>query len=219
VGWADIPEACFTGLATVPNPTTTFMTVAGHSTTRPESRRRHAWRNRYGPWALLTGASDGIGKAAATRLASAGVNLVLVARREQRLRDLARELHACNGIQTRVIAGDLADRAFLHNIEAATQSLDVGLVVLAAGYGITGDFATADPATDTDMIAVNIIAVTRLAHLFAQRAGCAGSRRDRVVRLPTRRAGSSRPRHLRRKQVLHSKLGRSTASGTEAAGR
>ena len=65
----------------------------------------------YGQWAVVTGASDGIGKALATRIASDGVNVVLVARSEARLQTLAGELSDAHGIETMVSAVDLASRA------------------------------------------------------------------------------------------------------------
>ena len=62
----------------------------------------------YGPWAVVTGASDGIGKALAGRLASDRVNVVLVARSEARLQALAGELSAAHGIETMVLVADLS---------------------------------------------------------------------------------------------------------------
>jgi short-subunit dehydrogenase len=134
-----------------------------------KARRQRTFRDTYGPWALITGASDGIGKAAATRLAGDGLNVVLVARRRQELEALARELQAVNSIQTRVLACDLADPACQRAVGTDTEALDIGVVVLAAGYGIAGDFAATDADGDDDVIAVNISAVTRLAHTFVPR--------------------------------------------------
>jgi uncharacterized protein len=66
------------------------------------------FEERYGPWALVTGASDGIGQAIARQLGARGLNVVLVARRKQRLDALAREIERLHGKSTRVIATDLA---------------------------------------------------------------------------------------------------------------
>ena len=72
------------------------------------SRRASSFREQYGPWAVVTGASDGIGREVARALAETGVHVVLVARRQPQLEALARELsHRC-GVQTRVAAMDLA---------------------------------------------------------------------------------------------------------------
>ncbi len=76
---------------------------------------------RYGPWALITGASDGIGKALADQIAADGINVVLVARTEARLRALAAELQAAHGIETMVLAADLADPDAVEHVETATS--------------------------------------------------------------------------------------------------
>ncbi len=124
---------------------------------------------RYGPWALVTGASDGIGLAFAHRLAALGVNLVLVARRDEVLRRLAAELIATHHIQTLALAADLARPGASDDVIAATRDMDVGLVVLAAGFGSSGPFAGAALAGELDMIAVNIGAVTHLTHVIGSR--------------------------------------------------
>jgi short-subunit dehydrogenase len=123
----------------------------------------------YGPWALVTGASDGIGQAMAHRLAALGVNLILVARRDAVLRHLARELTAGHHIETVVVSADLAHPQAADHVITATSDLDVGLIVLAAGFGTTGPFADAPLAGELDMIAVNVGAVTQLTHAFGAR--------------------------------------------------
>ncbi|MCU0685601.1 MAG: SDR family NAD(P)-dependent oxidoreductase, partial [Polyangiaceae bacterium] len=89
-------------------------------------------RQRYGPWAVVTGASDGIGRAFADCLAEAGVNLVLVARREDVLTELSAALTERNGVETLVVATDLGQPAGIDALTTQTQSLDVGLLVAAA---------------------------------------------------------------------------------------
>lgn len=125
--------------------------------------------HRYGPWALITGASDGIGQALATRIAAQGVHVVLVARNRARLDALAVELSAAHGVEALVVATDLTDPAGADDVEYKTRQLDIGLAVLAAGFGTTGSFVDSPLADELDMIAVNITAVTRLTHTFAQR--------------------------------------------------
>ena len=90
---------------------------------------------RFGPWALVTGASSGIGAEFARQLAEQKFNLVLVARREQRLDALAQQLKRDAAIQTRVIPVDLTQSDFLHVILAETEGIEVGLLVNNAEIG------------------------------------------------------------------------------------
>jgi short-subunit dehydrogenase len=123
----------------------------------------------YGQWALITGASDGIGKALAYDIAAAGINVVLCARSEDKLATLAAELNSAHGIETMALPVDLADPAAADTVEDRTADLEIGLVILAAGFGTTGTFLETALADELQLIAVNITAVTRLAHTFAHR--------------------------------------------------
>jgi len=123
----------------------------------------------YGPWALVTGASDGIGKALANQIAAHGIHVALVARDEARLRAVAADLETRHGIETAVLAADLADPHAVAHVETATTGLDIGLVVLAAGFGTTGTFLETTVADEMALIAVNISAVSQLSHTFAGR--------------------------------------------------
>jgi len=76
---------------------------------------------RYGPWALVTGASAGIGAEFARQLSEMGLNLVIVARRRQRLEDLARDLESRNKVQVRIVTADLSQPDFLPLILSATK--------------------------------------------------------------------------------------------------
>jgi uncharacterized protein len=114
------------------------------------------------PWstALVTGASSGIGEAMSRQLASRGVRLVVVARRAERLEELAREVAG----EVEVLAADLADDADLARVEARLQDAGrpVDLLVNNAGFGANGDFLEVDPAISDEMLAVNVTAVMRL---------------------------------------------------------
>lgn len=122
----------------------------------------------YGPWAVITGASDGIGRAIARRAAAEGINVVLAARNRTRLDEIAEELSRRHGVESRVVAVDLSRPDGPHGLIEAVDGLDVGLAVLAAGFGTIGPLADAPTESELEMIAVNVTAVARLAQFFAQ---------------------------------------------------
>jgi len=126
-------------------------------------------QHRYGPWAIVTGASDGIGREFAFRLAERGVHVVLAARRQSVLMELADELSTTHGIQTRVVAGDLATPTGIAELLRLTADLDAGLLVEAAGFGTSGAFLDLPLTAELAMVDVNCRAVVELAHGFARR--------------------------------------------------
>lgn len=130
---------------------------------------------RYGPWAVVTGASDGIGKEAARVLAENGLNLVLCARREPALQALATELIANHAIQCRVVAVNLATAGGNAQLMDAVRDLDVGLLVAAAGIGTSGDFIEGDFAQEEQMLMLNCAGVLHQSSLFAQKLVARGS--------------------------------------------
>lgn len=79
----------------------------------------------FGPWAVVTGASSGIGRECARQLAANGLHVVLVARRLPLLEELGDQLATTYGVQYRAVGVDLSQRGFLATLEAATQDLDV----------------------------------------------------------------------------------------------
>jgi short-subunit dehydrogenase len=123
---------------------------------------------RFGPWALVTGASSGIGEAFARRLAEVGMNLVLVARRADRLRTLADDLKGRYAVSTRMVAVDLSQGDFLPVVEQATLDLQVGLLVNSAGMATTGNFLDNDLASELAMLDINNRAPLILAHHFGR---------------------------------------------------
>lgn len=119
---------------------------------------------KYGPWALVTGASSGIGEQFARLLAKQGFNLLLVARRADRLHTLQTELLQQHGAKVEVIAEDLSDPTAIDRIVAALDGRDVGLLVSNAGFGLKGALNQHDRATLESMLNVNTRAPLFLIH-------------------------------------------------------
>src|SRR4051812_20379620 len=102
--------------------------------------QRSDFKTQYGPWAVVAGASAGLGAEYAKQLAQKGLNLVLVARRAQVLESLAKELRERHGVEVRLAALDLGSPELLSGIRAATEGLDVGLLVYNAALSLIGRF-------------------------------------------------------------------------------
>ena len=121
-----------------------------------------------GKWALVTGASAGIGKALAEELAKGGTNLLLTARREGRLRSIASELSSKHDIRSEVLVADLAEPSAPHAIFQFAQQKDlvIDLLVNNAGFGQYGELHSTDTDRLLQMVEVNCIAVLHLTRLF-----------------------------------------------------
>jgi uncharacterized protein len=132
--------------------------------------RRSAWLLKsYGPGALVTGASDGIGKAIAIRLAEAGFELTIVARRKTLLDQLAGDLEKRSGMAPQIVCADLSVPEEVARVDQETLDRDIGLLVAAAGFGTSGSFIDADLADELNMIDVNCRALAQTTHAFARR--------------------------------------------------
>jgi uncharacterized protein len=121
-----------------------------------------------GKWALITGASAGIGWALAEQLAEGGANLVLTARRTDRLEKLASELSAKNTIRTEIVAADLTKPAAPAEIHEFTskRGLEIELLINNAGFGAFGYIYEISAETMADMVQVNCSAVVHLTRLY-----------------------------------------------------
>lgn len=133
-------------------------------------------KTNYGPWAVVTGASAGIGREFARQLAGEGLNLVLVARREETLRGLSEELEQQHGIKTRVLAQDLSKDGASDAVLDAVEDLDLGLLVSNAGAGKMGGFLQNSSGALREMLMLNVIAQMELSHGFASRLAAKGRR-------------------------------------------
>lgn len=124
------------------------------------------FKARYGPWAVVTGATGGMGSEFARQLADKGVNVVLVARSQDRLEALARELP---GVQTRVLPMDLSATDAAEQLDTKTRDLDVGLLVNTAGGFQTGPFLKQSIDDQARLVDFNVKTPLALAHHFGQR--------------------------------------------------
>jgi hypothetical protein len=118
---------------------------------------------------VITGASDGIGRAMARQLAGAGLDLVLVARRGHILDEIAAGMAAEHGIDTRVVVADLASEGGARSVVHATSDLDVGLLAACAGFGTSGPFLAGGVDREVEMLEVNCRSTLVLAHHFGGR--------------------------------------------------
>ena len=121
-----------------------------------------------GKWALVTGASAGIGWALAEQLAAGGANLVLTARRTDRLQKLASDLFSRHAVQVEVFAADLAQPGAPREIYAFTsgRGIEIELLINNAGFGVFGYIHQDDEARLLEMVQVNCAAVVHLTRLY-----------------------------------------------------
>jgi short-subunit dehydrogenase len=142
---------------------------------------------RYGPWALVAGASTGLGEAFARRLAREGFNLVLLARRRDALTALASELQRAHGTDVRIDSGDLGRSDLAAWTERLTADIEVGLLVYNAAHSVRGPFIEKPLADHLLVVDVNVRGPLILSHLL----GGAMARRGRGgIVLMTSIAGS-----------------------------
>ena len=136
-------------------------------------------RDRYGEWALVTGASAGIGAEFARALARQGVSCVLTARREDRLMALAGELQKTYNVQTRTIAVDLAEPDGARQLVDQLKNQPIDILVANAGLGYSGRFENQDIEKLKKLVQVNCTAPMELAH--AMIPGMRERRRGAIV--------------------------------------
>jgi short-subunit dehydrogenase len=123
---------------------------------------------KYGPWALVAGASDGLGAAFAAGLADRGVNVVLLARRQEVLDRVAAEINSRTSVETRTVAIDLADQDAASAIAAATSDLQIGFLVYCAGADPNFKPFLANPIEAAEaMVQRNCMVPMQLCHHFA----------------------------------------------------
>jgi uncharacterized protein len=129
---------------------------------------KSSFKSKYGSYALITGASSGIGAEIARQLGEKGLNLVLVARRKDRLERLAREIEHHSKVKVIPVSVDLVSDGFLREIRKVTDELDIGLLVNNAGQMFIGNYLDNSIEQDLIMIDLNIKVPAILTHHFAK---------------------------------------------------
>ncbi|MBU7047613.1 MAG: SDR family oxidoreductase [Theionarchaea archaeon] len=126
--------------------------------------------------AIITGASSGLGEAYARKLATGGYNLILIARREERLSALKNELENSYSITAEVLAADLTRDYDIKRVETRIHELGhVDMLINNAGFGTMGEFAQTDLEKQIDMITLHVVAPTRLIHAVLPKIARNGS--------------------------------------------
>src|SRR5882757_8568841 len=133
---------------------------------RSKKMRAALDKERFGPWALVTGASSGIGKEFARQIAASGINIVLVARREALLKEVGVELSKRYGVEHRVVVLDVSREDFMRQLASATADLDIGLVVSNAGTGNPGAFLKLDRQLHQATLRISTMAHLDITHHF-----------------------------------------------------
>src|SRR3984893_12945974 len=126
-------------------------------------------KKRFGPWALVTGASSGIGKEVARQIAASGINIVLVARREGLLNEVCVQFSKRYGVEHRVVVLDVSREDFIGRLASATDDLDIGLVVSNAGTGNSGEFLKLDRQLHHATLRISTMAHLDITHHFGRK--------------------------------------------------
>ena len=126
-------------------------------------------KDRFGPWALVTGASSGIGKELSRQLAANGINVVMAARRIDLLKEVGDGIEREFSVEFRAVQVDLSEEGSIDKIKDATRDLDIGLLVSNAGAARAGEFVNLALKDLHDQISVNVVAHMELVRYFAPR--------------------------------------------------
>ena len=133
--------------------------------------------DRYGGWALITGASSGIGRAMADRVAAQGMPCVVLSNEPAPLEQARVELAEMHGVEVDSVCLDLADPDAAQQVRAHLGDREIGLLINNASFGRVGQFGSDDMATYRRMLAVNVDAYVAFAHEFLpgmSNRGCGG---------------------------------------------
>lgn len=126
------------------------------------------FREQYGPWAFIAGASMGIGAALSHEAAARGLNVVMMARGEAKLNEAAAEVRERNGVEVRAVVGDLASPDIGQVVADATNDLEIGLFVYNATIALQGKFLDVEVSEQLASVAVNCATPIILTNLLGK---------------------------------------------------
>src|SRR5438309_3984334 len=149
-------------------------------------------KGQFGPWALVTGASSGIGKEFARQIAASAINVVLVARRDTLLTELGRASSQEFNVLYRALTMDLSQEGFIAGLADATRDIDIGLVVSNAGTANPGEFLKLDQQLLQATLRLNTMAHLDISHDFG--AKLAKQRRGGLILVGAMGAENGIPR-------------------------
>ena len=166
---------------------------------------------RYGPWALITGGSEGVGGSWASAIAARGVNLVLVARRVNVLEAKATEVRQEHGVEVRTLSVDITSPDLLERLDEVTHDLDIGMLVHNVGSTERNHGWFLDDSLDVTVktIAVNCVATAEARAHVRERDARAWPGRDRLHGLSHRDGRSAARGHVLRRESVQPGLRRS----------
>lgn len=127
---------------------------------------KNSFKKNYGNWALITGATSGIGAELTSQIASRGLNIVLVARKEKELAEHAAQLEKRYGIATKTISADLSTNEGVQKVKRVAE--EIGLLILAAGIEVNGAFEKTPLEAELRLIQLNVTATLELTHHFSK---------------------------------------------------
>lgn len=155
------------------------------------SRKPREFQKRYGPWALVAGASEGLGAEFARQLAARGLSVVLLSRRAEPLEALAAELMQRYSVKARVAVVDLAAADLEAQLKAATADLEIGLLVYNAAHSGLGEFLDQELASQLRSIEVNCRGPVILSHVLGRQM--AARRRGGIILMGSLASGQGVP--------------------------
>jgi hypothetical protein len=126
-------------------------------------------KSKYGGWALITGASSGIGAEYSERLGKMGFNLILTARREERLRELSDKIKKNYDVDIQIVKADLSNEDEVYRLIEEVGDKDIGMLINNAGYGSTGDFTNNDKDFEINMVKLSCVTPTILTHHYSRK--------------------------------------------------